>query len=205
MAPQHSKKIPKSNVLKSIESAAPPVEATASKPEKLVAAPPVVPNVENAREPKEAVVTQPVAVDPKNAVTPPAKRRPAPSCASGKVKQQDSTNEVVVTLCHGSVFVTNALKAKREPAFKNAFKKSVLDENDSTKELEIISVVPHKKEPTLDSKPVTVGKNDVPDSVFVSFHEEGDNTINNTQGKLVKYPSCFQKYTPAYNSKSSKP
>ena len=63
------------------------------------------------------------------AVTP-AKRIPGPSCPVGKVKQQDNTNEVVVTLCLGSILISNILKANREPAYKAGLKNAVIEGKD---------------------------------------------------------------------------
>ena len=49
-------------------------------------------------------------------------------------------------------------KACGEPAFKIDIKEAVVKEKEGTDKLGIMTVVNHKMEPTLDSKPVYVGK-----------------------------------------------
>ena len=67
-----------------------------------------------------------------------------------------------------------------------------------------MSVVKHKKDPTLDSKPVTVGKNNVPDFVSTAYNEEGPDRIETIKAKQAACANTFQRHTSAYNGKSLK-
>lgn len=224
MAPQRSKKAAVSKPSELHELATPSIEATASKskPEELMIAPPVEANVD---ETEATVSAAPVIL---KAVTPaPANRSPGPTKASaapvipkavtpakcspgssrpvGKVKQQDSTNEVVATLCPGSILILNIFQANREPAYKAGLKSAIIEGKDGTQELEIMSVVKHKKDPTPNSKPATVGKNNVPDFVFTAYNEERPDGIETIKAKHAACAKAFQRHTSEYNGKSPEP
>ena len=224
MAPQRSKKAAFSKASDSHELAAPFVESTASKskPKELVVAPPVEANVDGTETTVSAAPVIPKAVTPApanfspgttkasaapvipKAVTP-AKRIPGPSHPVDKVTQHDNNNEVVATLCLGSSLILNILKANGEPAYKVGLKNAAIEGKDDTQELEIMYVVKHKKDPTLDSKPATVGKNNVPDFVFIAYNEEVPDGIENIKAKQAARANAFQRHTSAYNGKSPKP
>ena len=85
----------------------------------------------------------------------------------------------------------NILKANGEPAYKTGLKNAVIEGKDGTHELEIMSVVKHKKGPTLDSKPVTVGKNNVPDFVLTAYNKEGPDGIETIKAKQVACANVF--------------
>ena len=224
MPPQCSKKAAVSKASESHELATPSIEATASKskPKELVVESPIEANVDETEATVSAapVIPKSVTLAPANhspgptkaSVAPvipkaftPVKRSPGPSHLVSKAKQQDNTNEVVATLCLRSILILNILKANGEPAYKVGLKNAVIEGKDGTQELEIMSVVKHKKDPTLDSKPVTVGKNNMPDFVATAYSKEGPDGIKIIKAKQAACANAFQRHTSAYNGKSPKP
>lgn len=140
-------------------------------------------------------------------VSPGDKKRPPPARKpTGRIKQTDYTNETVATKLKGGLLMINTLKPDGEPAFKRDINQAFLEGKVGTLgEVVPMAVVNHKKEPTVDSEPVTVGKNNVPDKVVAAYYQQGDGeneAINIAQQVLAR---AFEKYTKPYKSGSPKP
>ena len=147
---------------------------------------------------------QPQSIRPSVSPSSPKKRSPTRPMKS-RVQQTDYTNVTEATKCHGGIFVLDIKKASGEPAFKMDIKDAIVKEKEGTDKLGIMAVVNHKMEPTLDSKPVCVGKKGVPDKVFPAYYEEGLDENEEIAAMLVMLAKEFEKYTKPFNKSSSKP
>ena len=70
-----------------------------------------------------------------------------------------------------------------------------------TKDLDVISVVTHKKEPTIDSEKVTVGKNRAPDFVSISYSPD----IDGAKKLQSLYATAYERHTMPYKPSAPKP
>ena len=122
-----------------------------------------------------------------------------------RVQQTDYTNVTEATKCHGGIFVLDIKKASGEPEFEMDVKDAIVKEKKGTDKLGIMSVVNHKMEPTLDSKPVYVRMKGVPDKVFPAYYKEGLDENEEIAAMLVMLAKEFEKYTKPFNKSSSKP
>ena len=129
------------------------------------------------------------------------KRVATPTRPTGNVKQHDFTNVVEATFCKGSVAIIDIKKPSGDIAFKAGLRKGIIEKKAGTKELDVISVVTHKKEPTIDSEKVTVGKNGAPDFLLVSFSIDSDET-KKLQSLIATAYKC---HTMPYKPSAPKP
>ena len=68
----------------------------------------------------------------------------------GKVKQTDYTNTSKARICHSNVAVMYIKRANGDIGYKAQMRLAIIKEKKSTKDLELISVLKHKKEAALD-------------------------------------------------------
>ena len=129
------------------------------------------------------------------------KRLATPTRPTGKVKQRDFTNVVEATLCKGSVAIIDIKKPSGDIAFKAGLRRGILEKKAGTKDLDVISVVTHKKEPTIDSEKVTVGKNRAPDFVSISYSPD----IDGAKKLQSLYATAYERHTMPYKPSAPKP
>ena len=68
-----------------------------------------------------------------------------------------------------------------------------------------MAVVSHKKEPTLESEDVAVGKKNLTDKVFVAFVEEGEDEDKMILALQSKFEMGYKKYTKPFKAGAPKP
>ena len=117
------------------------------------------------------------------------------------MKLSDHTNNAEGSLCKGEIIVIDFKKVSGDIVYKAALKSAIVDKKPGTEELEIMGTFSHKKEPTMESELVYVGKRGACDVVFVSYLGEG----NDAKKKLDSAAKNSEKYTPAFKSGGPKP
>ena len=88
--------------------------------------------------------------------------------------------------------------------FKAGFKESVLGGTGETKKLEIVAILSHRKEASLESMDVTVGKNNLTDKIYVLYYDEGDDENEKLMALLCKYAEYYEKHTKRFTLGSAK-
>ena len=129
----------------------------------------------------------------------------SPSRPTGGVKHRDYTNVAGATKCKGSIAIIDFHKPKGNTTYKASIKEAVLNRTGETENLDVLAVISHKKEPTLDLKDVTVGENNLPDNFFVSYLEEGEDENERLNDLLGKYAETYLKLIKAFTLGSPKP